>query len=62
MSNSNSSFIKWLIFVVLALIWGSSFILMKRGLEVYSPQQVAAIRMVVAFLFLFPCEDDCGKV
>ncbi len=54
MSNSNSSFIKWLIFVVLALIWGSSFILMKRGLEVYSPQQVAAIRMVVAFLFLFP--------
>jgi drug/metabolite transporter (DMT)-like permease len=53
-STSNSSFIKWVIFVVLALIWGSSFILMKRGLEVYTPQQVAALRMVVSFLFLFP--------
>lgn len=54
MTNSNSSFIKWTIFIGLALIWGSSFILMKRGLEVYSPPQVAAIRMTVAFLFLLP--------
>ncbi|MGP8214546.1 MAG: DMT family transporter [Bacteroidia bacterium] len=54
MPNSNSSFIKWLLFVLLALIWGSSFILMKRGLDVYTPPQVAAIRMVVSFLFLFP--------
>lgn len=54
MTNSNGSYIKWLIFVTLALIWGSSFILMKRGLDVYTPPQVAAIRMVVAFLFLFP--------
>jgi drug/metabolite transporter (DMT)-like permease len=45
---------KWLLFVLLALIWGSSFILMKRGLDVYTPAQVAAIRMVVSFLFLFP--------
>ncbi|HXP50687.1 MAG TPA: DMT family transporter [Bacteroidia bacterium] len=54
MPNSNSSFIKWLLFVLLALIWGSSFILMKRGLDVYTPAQVAAIRMVVSFLFLLP--------
>jgi drug/metabolite transporter (DMT)-like permease len=39
---------------VLSLIWGSSFILMKRGLDCYTPPQVAAIRMVVSFLFLFP--------
>jgi drug/metabolite transporter (DMT)-like permease len=54
MTNTNSSFLKWLLFVLLALIWGSSFILMKRGLEAFTPPQVAAIRMVVSFLFLFP--------
>ncbi|MHB8603602.1 MAG: DMT family transporter, partial [Nitrosotalea sp.] len=31
-----------------------SFILMKRGLDAYTPGQVAAIRMTVSFLFLFP--------
>jgi drug/metabolite transporter (DMT)-like permease len=54
MSNSNSSFLKWFFFIILAFIWGSSFILMKRGLDVYTPSQVAAIRMVVSFLFLLP--------
>jgi drug/metabolite transporter (DMT)-like permease len=39
---------------VLALIWGSSFILMKRGLDVYTPYQVGALRMLAAFLTMFP--------
>ncbi|HTB07643.1 MAG TPA: DMT family transporter [Bacteroidia bacterium] len=47
-------FQKWFLFITLALIWGSSFILMKRGLDVYTSNQVAAIRMMMAFLFLFP--------
>ena len=51
---SSPAFIKWFLFVALALVWGSSFILMKRGLITYTPAQVAAIRMVVSFLFLFP--------
>ncbi len=38
----------------LSLIWGSSFILMKRGLEDFTPTQVAAIRLSAAFLCLFP--------
>ena len=50
----NTKFINWLIFISLALIWGSSFILMKRGLEVYSNEQVAALRIFIAFLFLSP--------
>src|ERR1700735_5221679 len=54
MTNTNSSVLKWFLFVLLALIWGSSFILMKRGLEAFTPPQVAALRMVVSFLFLFP--------
>ena len=50
----NTKFINWLILVSLALIWGSSFILMKRGMEVFSSGQVAALRIFIAFLFLSP--------
>lgn len=40
--------------LLLAFIWGSSFILMKRGLEVFSYTQVAALRMGLAWLSLLP--------
>ena len=40
--------------VALSLIWGSSFILMKRGLLAFSPFQIAAIRMVLAGICLSP--------
>lgn len=39
---------------LLAFIWGSSFILMKRGLEVFSYTQVADLRMCLAWLSLVP--------
>jgi drug/metabolite transporter (DMT)-like permease len=35
-------------------MWGSSFILMKRGMEVYSSNQVAALRIFIAFLSVIP--------
>jgi drug/metabolite transporter (DMT)-like permease len=41
----------WLYFVLLALIWGSSFIIMKRGLLSFTAVQVGAIRIVYAWLF-----------
>lgn len=44
----------WIILIALALTWGSSFILMKRGLDVYSSDEVAALRIFIAFLFLSP--------
>ncbi|HNQ61079.1 MAG TPA: EamA family transporter [Bacteroidia bacterium] len=43
-----------LLISILALIWGSSFILMKRGLDVYTPAQVGAVRVFSAFLCVFP--------
>lgn len=49
-----SRVLPWLLLVVLALIWGSSFILIKRGLDVYTPGQVAALRMVIAGLLMVP--------
>jgi len=54
MAQSGSGVLKWTLFIILSLIWGSSFILMKRGLDVFTPAQVAAIRMSVSFLCLFP--------
>lgn len=43
----------YLILTFLALTWGSSFILMKIGMEVFTPTQVAAYRMVIAgFVFI----------
>ncbi|MCW3105312.1 MAG: hypothetical protein JWO09_3752 [Bacteroidetes bacterium] len=46
--------VNWIILIALALTWGSSFILMKRGLDVYSSDEVAALRIFIAFLFLSP--------
>lgn len=44
--------LKWLLLAALALIWGSSFILIKRGLAGLTPFQVGSLRMLFAFLFL----------
>jgi len=46
--------VKWLLLLALALIWGSSFILMKQGLKVFRPDQLAAIRIAIACLASFP--------
>lgn len=51
---TDSRLLQWTILLVLALIWGSSFILMKRGLEAFTSAQVAALRMFIAFLFIIP--------
>ena len=43
-----------ILMIILSLIWGSSFILIKQGLKVFSPDQVGALRVSSAFLFLIP--------
>jgi drug/metabolite transporter (DMT)-like permease len=44
----------WLVLMLLSIIWGSSFILMKEGLEGFDALQLALIRMSVAALCLLP--------
>jgi drug/metabolite transporter (DMT)-like permease len=44
----------WLILIFLSIVWGSSFILMKRGMEAFSSDEVAALRIAIAFLVLSP--------
>jgi len=46
--------LSWGILLTLVLIWGSSFILMKRGLEHYTHTQLALMRISIACIFLIP--------
>jgi drug/metabolite transporter (DMT)-like permease len=44
--------IKWAYLTVLALVWGSSFILIKKGLIGLSALQVGSLRIIFAAVFL----------
>ena len=44
--------LKWTLLITLALIWGSSFILIKKGLIGLSPYQLGALRIIFTALFL----------
>lgn len=52
--SKTKQFLPIILLIALALIWGSSFILMKNGLRVYSAAQVATMRMFFSFIFLLP--------
>jgi len=43
---------KWVYLGILALVWGSSFILMKKALIGLTPIQLGALRMLIAGAFL----------
>ena len=43
---------KWLYLFLLSLIWGSSYILIKRGLVGLSPIELGSARIVISTLFL----------
>jgi drug/metabolite transporter (DMT)-like permease len=44
----------WTVLIILSIIWGSSFILMKKGLIAFDPGEIAALRILSAALFLLP--------
>ena len=50
----NKKIWQWLLLIALAFIWGGSFILMKKGLKVYSNFDVAALRIFISFIFFLP--------
>ncbi|THD69557.1 permease [Robertkochia marina] len=43
---------KWFYLVVLSLIWGSSYILIKKGLEGLNPIQLGGVRIIFSTAFL----------
>jgi drug/metabolite transporter (DMT)-like permease len=56
----NRKMVSWSLLILLSLIWGSSFILMKRGMHsldghaIFSYVQVGALRMLIAGIVLLP--------
>jgi drug/metabolite transporter (DMT)-like permease len=54
MKKNLDNLFNWLMLILLSLIWGSSFILMKYGLKSFSYGQVAGFRMFIAFIALLP--------
>ncbi|MFC3879088.1 DMT family transporter [Algoriphagus namhaensis] len=53
-TSSENTLQNWGLLIALALVWGSSFILIKRGLMVFSPGELGAFRIVAAGTFLLP--------
>lgn len=51
---SREKIINWLLFIVLSLIWGSSFILMKASKEHLNGYQIGAIRIFSAGIIFLP--------
>jgi len=45
---------KWILLIVLSIIWGSSFILIKKSLDHFTPYQVGALRVLIAGIILMP--------
>ncbi len=44
---------KWVYLIVLSLIWGSSYILIKKALLGFTPIQLGVVRIIITALFLF---------
>ena len=51
-SQMNDSRKRWIYLVVLAIIWGSSYILIKKGLEGFTALQLWGVRVLMAGLIL----------
>ncbi|MBN1387707.1 MAG: DMT family transporter [Bacteroidales bacterium] len=46
--------INWSLLFLLSLIWGTSFILMKKGLRSFDALQIASLRIFISYIFLLP--------
>jgi drug/metabolite transporter (DMT)-like permease len=46
--------VQWVMLLILGFIWGTSYILMKRGLVAFPAGQVAALRLSIACIVLLP--------
>ena len=51
---NKKTIINWIILLILSIIWGSSFILMKKGLEGFNYLEVSSFRLIISFTILSP--------
>ena len=50
----NLEFRKWGTLIILSIIWGSSYILIKKGLTGLTPIQLGSIRMIITAIIIIP--------
>lgn len=50
----NTEKLKWILLIGLSIIWGSSFILIKKSLDHFSPYEVGALRVLISGVLLMP--------
>ncbi|PIB37025.1 hypothetical protein BFP72_17255 [Reichenbachiella sp. 5M10] len=50
----NNKTLSWILLGLISLIWGSSFILIKKGLLFFTPSEVGTLRIFMASLALLP--------
>lgn len=63
MSSESNSSLKWILILALAIIWGSSFILIKKGLEGFGYIEAASLRMMSAgSVFIIPAFFHFNKI
>ncbi len=53
-NSENKTLISWLLLCLLATMWGSSFIIIKKSLADFTPVQIASLRIMAAGLVFFP--------
>ncbi|MCS6821274.1 MAG: DMT family transporter [Microscillaceae bacterium] len=53
-NRQQKNIIAWGLLLLLALVWGTSFFLVKQGLTVLTPIQVAGLRISAAFVAVLP--------
>lgn len=51
---AKQNFINWVLFIILSVVWGSSFILMKTSAEHLNGLQIGSIRIFAAGMALLP--------
>jgi len=53
-SSEKPSLVSWSILILLSLVWGSSYILIKKSLVAFTPIQVACLRLSISAIAFFP--------
>ncbi len=53
-SSKTPSLLAWASLMTLALVWGSSYILIKKGLLAFTPLQLGSLRITIAAVAFFP--------
>lgn len=54
MSDSHHNIFNWVLLSLLTLIWGTSYLLIKKGLLAFTPLELASLRVAISFLVSLP--------